>query len=116
MVAETIDQANDAAEALDIEWNALPHVIGGVEALAKGAPSVWSDIPGNQAFDFTLGDKGKTDAAFAKAAKVVTVDLVNQRIVANYMDTRGAICEYDAAKDRYTMWVSSQGSHTAASR
>ncbi len=110
VVAETIDQANDAAEKLAIEWEALPHTIGAREALQDGAAKVWPDRS-NLSFEFTLGDKAKTEAAFAKAHRVVSVDLVNQRVVANYMDTRGAIGEYDPKTDRYTITLSSQGSH-----
>ncbi len=111
VVAETLDRANDAAEALAIEWEALPHVIGAAQALKDGAPKVWPDKKDNLSFEFTLGDRDKAKSAFAKAAKVVTLDLVNQRVVTNYMDTRGAIGEYDAARDRYTLTLGSQGSH-----
>lgn len=112
VVAETVDQANDAAEALAIEWDSLPHIVGAVEALEAGAPLVWDDQPGNQAFEFILGDKAKTEAAFSKAARVIELQVVNQRLVTNYMDTRGALGEYDPAKDRYTVTLGSQGSHT----
>jgi carbon-monoxide dehydrogenase large subunit len=110
IVAETVDQANDAAEKLDIEWEPLPHAIGAVEALQDGAPKVWPDRP-NLSFEFKLGDEDKTRAAFSGAAKIVTIEIVNQRVVANYMDTRGAIGEYDPARDRYTVTLGSQGSH-----
>jgi len=110
IVADTVEQANDAAEKLAIDWEALPPAIGAVEALKDGAPKVWPDRS-NLSFEFKLGDEAKTRAAFAKAAKIVTIELVNQRIVANYMDTRGAIGEYDPARGRYTVTLSSQGSH-----
>ena len=71
VVADTLDQARDAAEAIAIEWDALPHVIGAEAALAAGAPLVWPDRPGNLAFEVTFGDRAKTEAAFAKAARVV---------------------------------------------
>lgn len=111
VAAETLDQARDAAEALEIEWEALPHVIGAATALNKNAPLVWPDRPGNLSFETTFGDQIKTEQAFAKAAQVVALDLVNQRIVTNYLDTRGAIGEYDAVRDRYTLTIGSQGSH-----
>lgn len=111
IVAETLDQARDAAEALPIEWEALPHVVGALAALEPGAPPVWKQVQGNLSFEFTLGDEAKTKAAFAKAARVAEIDIVNQRVVTNYLDTRGAIGAYDAAKDLYTLILGSQGPH-----
>lgn len=111
IVADTLDQARDAAEKLEIEWEVLPHVVGSEAALAKGAPLVWPDRPGNLAFATEFGDRDKSAQAFAKAAKVVTIRIVNQRLVTNYMDTRAAVCEYDAATDRYTLTIGSQGPH-----
>jgi aerobic carbon-monoxide dehydrogenase large subunit len=111
VVADTIDQARDAAEAIAIEWEALPVVIGAAAALAKGAPLVWPKRPDNLAFETTLGDAKATARAFAKAARTVSLTLINQRVVANYLDTRGVIAEYDAGQDRITLTLSSQGSH-----
>lgn len=111
VVADTLDQARDAAEAIVIEWEALPHVIGSEAAFAQGAPLVWPDRPGNLAFEVTFGENDATKAAFARAAQVVTLKLVNQRLVTNYLDTRGVIAEYDAAHDHYTLTLGSQGSH-----
>ncbi len=111
IAAETLDQARDASEALDIEWDALPHVVGSQAALEKGAPLVWADRPGNVSFETTFGDEAKTKDAFAKAARVVSLKIVNQRLVANFLDTRAAIGEYDAAKDFYTVTLGSQGPH-----
>jgi carbon-monoxide dehydrogenase large subunit len=111
VVAETLDVALDAAEALSIDWQPLPHVVGAAQALKPGAPLVWEQRPGNLSFEFTLGDEAKTKAAFAKAAHIVSLDLVNQRVVTNYMDTRGAIGQYDPAQDRYTLILGSQGPH-----
>jgi carbon-monoxide dehydrogenase large subunit len=78
-------------------------------ALAPGAPRVWADRPGNLAFETELGDAAATKAAFAQAARTVAVTIVNQRLVTNYMDTRGVIAEYDG--ERYTLTLGSQGSH-----
>jgi aerobic carbon-monoxide dehydrogenase large subunit len=111
IVAETLDQARDAAEALDIEWEALPHVVGAEAALEPGAPQIWPDRPGNLSFEVTLGDQAKTQAAFVKAARVVSLKVVNQRVVTNYLDTRAALGEYDAATDSYTLTLGSQGPH-----
>lgn len=111
VVADTLDQARDAAEKLGIEWTTLPHVVGAAAAVKAGAPAVWTDCPGNVAFETTFGDQAKTKQAFDRAAHVVSLDLVNQRLVTNYIDTRGAVGEYDAAQDRYTVTLGSQGSH-----
>ena len=111
VVADTLAQAKDAAEAIAVQWEPLPHVVGAVAALKKGAVQVWKDRPGNVAFTVDLGDKAATGKAFAPAANVVEVTVVNQRLVTNYMDTRGCIAEYDAAADRLTLTMGSQGSN-----
>jgi aerobic carbon-monoxide dehydrogenase large subunit len=110
VVADTPDRARDAAEAIAIEWDALPHVIGAAAALAKGAPAVWPKFRGNLAFETELGDAKATARTFAEAARTVSLTLVNQRLVANYLDTRGVVAEYDG--DRITLTLSSQGSHS----
>ena len=109
VVADSIDAAKDAAEALEIEWNELPHVVGAVAALKPNAPKVWADRPGNLAFEVSAGDASATKEAFAKAAKIVELTIVNQRLVTNYLDTRGVVAEYDG--ERYTLTLGSQGSH-----
>jgi aerobic carbon-monoxide dehydrogenase large subunit len=111
VVADTVDQARDAAEAIAVEWETLPHVIGVMEALRERAPPVWPDRPGNVAFETTMGDEAATRKAFDAAARVVSLTLVNQRLVTNYLDTRGVVAEHDAAADRTTLTLSSQGSH-----
>ena len=109
IVADTLTAAKDAAEAVAIDWQPLPHVTGAIEALKKGAPQVWPDRPGNLAFEVAVGDAAATKDAFAKAAKVVELTIVNQRLVTNYLDTRGVVAEYDG--NRYTLTLGSQGSH-----
>jgi carbon-monoxide dehydrogenase large subunit len=111
VVADTIEQARDAAEAIAVAYEALPHVVDAVAALEPGAPQIWPDKPGNVAFAMTLGDEAKTAAAFKSAAKSVELKVVNQRLVTNYMDTRGVVAEYDAATDRTTLTLGSQGVH-----
>ena len=111
VVADTIDHAKDAAEAIVLEWEPLPHVIGADRALQSDAPLVWPAMRSNLAFETTLGDARATAAAFAQAARTVTLAVVNQRLVTNYLDTRGVIAEYDAASDRLTLTLGSQGSH-----
>lgn len=111
VVAETIDQARDAIEAVEVKWSPLPAVTGVVNAVKKGAPQVWPDKPGNVLFDVSIGDKAATDAAFAKAHAVAEISIVNPRVVASFMETRAAVCEYDAKNDHLTLTVGSQGSH-----
>ena len=111
VVAETIDQARDAIEAIDVKWSPLPAVTGVVNAIKKGAPQVWPDKPGNVLFDVSIGDKAATEAAFAKAHAVAEISIVNPRVVASFLETRAAVCEYDAKRDHLTLTIGSQGSH-----
>ncbi|WP_298245565.1 xanthine dehydrogenase family protein molybdopterin-binding subunit [uncultured Bradyrhizobium sp.] len=111
VVAETIDQARDAIEAIEVKWSPLPAVTGVVNAVKKGAPQVWPDKSGNVLFDVSIGDKKATEAAFAKAHAVAEISIVNPRVVASFMETRAAVCEYDAKRDHLTLTVGSQGSH-----
>jgi carbon-monoxide dehydrogenase large subunit len=112
VVAETVEHARDAAEAIAIEWEPLAPVIGAVAALEEGAPQVWPERPRNLAFECTLGEREAAAKAFAQAAHTVEVRVVNQRLVTNYLDTRGVVAEYDAAHDRVTLTLGSQGSHS----
>ncbi len=111
VVAGTVAQAKDAAEAIVVEWQPLPHVVSAVEALKPGAPQVWPSHHGNVAFKQTLGDERGTAQALATAAKTVSLSVVNQRLVTNYLDTRAVVAEYDAKADRITLTLGSQGSH-----
>jgi len=109
VIADTLTAAKDAAEAMAIDWQQLPHVIGAEAALERGASQVWPDRPGNLAFATTLGDEKAARDVFGKAARKVSVKVINQRLVTNYLDTRGVVAEYDG--DRITLTLGSQGSH-----
>ncbi len=100
VVAETLEAARDAAEAIEVEWEALPAVTDARAAMAPGAPQLFADIPGNVVFDWDndMGDAAATAAAFAAASRVVTLELVNNRVVANSMEARNAIADYDSGK------------------
>jgi aerobic carbon-monoxide dehydrogenase large subunit len=111
VVADSVERARDAAEAIGIDYTVLPAVTGLREAVAKGAPQVWPDRSGNVAFVAQQGDKARTDAAFAKAARTVSMTIVNNRLVSSYMETRAALAEYDSGSKRYTLTLGSQGSH-----
>jgi carbon-monoxide dehydrogenase large subunit len=113
VVAETYAQARDAAEAIDVDYETLPAVTDAKAAIAPGAPQLFDHIPGNIVFDWDndAGNAQATDAAFAKATRVVTLELVNNRVVVNSMEPRNAIAEYDAASGRATLYTATQGPH-----
>jgi carbon-monoxide dehydrogenase large subunit len=111
VVAGTIDQARDAIEAIEVNWTPLPAVAGVVNALKPGAPQVWPGHAGNVLFDVPIGDKKASDEAFAKAHAVAEISIVNPRVVASFMETRAAVCEYDGKRDHLTLTIGSQGSH-----
>jgi carbon-monoxide dehydrogenase large subunit len=110
-VGETLAAARDAAERVEVDYELLPAVTGTAAALEPGAPRVWDEVPGNLSFDWETGNKAATDAAFAKAARVVALDLINNRVVQNPMEGRAAIGDYDRRADRYVLYTSTQGSH-----
>ena len=112
IVAETDAQGRDAAEAFPVEWEPLPATVGIAAAEKADAPLVWPDYKSNVAFDTTIGDKAKTDRAFEKAEKRITFTVVNNRIVANYMEPRAGLAEYDDKSGRWTLTVGSQGANT----
>ena len=111
VVAETVDQARDAIEAIDVQWKPLPAIIGLNNAIEKDALQVWPDHPGNVLFDTSIGDRAKTEAAFKDAHAVAEISIVNPRIVTNYMEPRAAVGEYDAKREHFTLTIGSQGSH-----
>jgi carbon-monoxide dehydrogenase large subunit len=111
VVAETEDQARAAAEAVDIDWAPLDAVVGIEGAEAEGAPDVWPELPGNVAFDTEVGKRAETDAAFAKADRTISLTVVNNRLVTNYLEPRACIAEYDEGTQRWTITLGSQGSH-----
>ncbi|MSP50080.1 MAG: xanthine dehydrogenase family protein molybdopterin-binding subunit [Alphaproteobacteria bacterium] len=111
VVAETIEQARDAAEAVEVVYKSLPAVIEGPDALKSGAPQLHANVPGNLSFHWHDGDAAKVDAAFANAAKKITLDLINNRVVANSMETRGAVASWDKAAGTLFVHTTCQGSH-----
>ncbi len=111
VIAETRQQARDAAELLDIEIEHLPAVSTVTDATAPGAPLVHDEVAGNVCYDWHIGDLAATEAAFAQAAKVVTLDLTNNRLVPNAMEPRAAIGEYDRSTGEYTLHTTSQNPH-----
>ena len=111
IVAESREQALDAAELLAVDYMPLPAVTTAAAARAKGAPQLASEVPGNLCFDWHAGDAAAVAAAFGAAAHVVTVRLDNHRVVTNPMEPRGGIALYDPASGRFTLHVSGQSIH-----
>ena len=107
VVAETALAAKDAAEAVALEIEALPAVIAAEDAARDGAPLLYDDVPGNVALDYHFGDADAVNAAFAQAAHVTRLKLVNSRVVVNAMEPRAALAVYDGG--RFTLHVASQG-------
>src|SRR5580693_3937165 len=111
VVAESLRQARDAADALVVDYDVLPAIVGLADALKSDAALVYDDVPNNLCCDWDLGDKAATDAAFRKAAHVARISLVNNRLVGNPMEPRAAIAEYNPATEHYTLWSTSQFPH-----
>src|SRR5688572_696273 len=111
VVAETAVQAKDAAESIDVDYEPLPAVVEVREAQAAGAPQVHDEAPGNVCYVWALGDKGATDAAFAKAAHVTKLDFVNNRLIPNAIEPRACNAAYSRHDDSYTLYVTSQNPH-----
>jgi carbon-monoxide dehydrogenase large subunit len=113
IIAETLAAARDAAEAIDVEYEPLPAVTEARDAVAAGAPQLFDQIPGNIVFDWDndMGDAKATDAAFAEAARVVVLELVNNRVVVNSMEPRNAVADFDPANGRSTLYTATQGPH-----
>ena len=109
VVAETLAQAQDAAEAIVVDYRDLPAVIAAEDADKVGAPLLHESVPNNVSFDYEYGDAAATEAAFAKAAHVVKLTLHAQRIVGNPMEPKACVATYDAANDIYEVYAPSQG-------
>jgi aerobic carbon-monoxide dehydrogenase large subunit len=111
VVAETHLQALDAAELIAVDYEPLPAVVSTAGASAAGAPRVWDGCPDNIGFVQLFGDKAATEAAFAKADRVVKHRFVINRVTAATMEPRGCLGDYHAAEDRYTIYTTLQRAH-----
>jgi carbon-monoxide dehydrogenase large subunit len=111
VVAETLQQARDAAELIAIDYEPLPAVVSLEDAVKPGAPVIWDGAPNNVAVGLMMGDKAATDAAFAGAKHVVSVKLVNNRVSANSIEPRAAIGQYHPDSESYTLYSTSQNPH-----
>lgn len=113
VVAETKGQARDAAEAVEITYKELKAVVDASKAMDKGAPQIHPEAENNLIFDWDIGNADDTAAAFKKAAHVIKMDIINNRLVPNAMEPRAALGHYDKAEDHYTCWTTSQNPHVA---
>jgi carbon-monoxide dehydrogenase large subunit len=109
VVAETVAQARDAAEAVVVDIDPLPAVTDAEEATRPGAPQLYDHIPGNVALDYHYGDTAKIEAAFAGAAHVTKLDIVNTRVAVVSMEPRVALASFETKSERYTIQVPTQG-------
>jgi aerobic carbon-monoxide dehydrogenase large subunit len=109
VVAETLAQARDAAEAVVLDIEPLPAVTSAEEAAKPGAPLLYDHIPNNVALDYHYGDTAKVEAAFASAAHVTKLDITNTRVAVVAMEPRAALASYDRKSERYTIQVPTQG-------
>ena len=108
VLAETREQAQDAMDAIDVRYEMLPAVTNVAGATASNAPLVWEQATGNVVAQARHGDAAAAEAAFRKAAHVVTLDLVNQRVAPCPLEPRALLAHYDTATDRITVTASSQ--------
>ncbi|MEM8876883.1 MAG: xanthine dehydrogenase family protein molybdopterin-binding subunit [Pseudomonadota bacterium] len=111
VIAETEAQARDAGEAFDIDFTERPAVADMKRAIAAGAPQIHNAVQGNLAFDWRLGDAESTQTALSTSARVIELELVNNRIVTNYLEPRAAIGEIEEGTGRYVLTCGSQGVH-----
>ena len=111
IVAETLEQAKDAAELVSVDYETLPAVVDTVSAALPGQPAVWDEAPDNICFVFRLGDAKAAEAAFAQAKYVVEETFRISRVIANPMETCVAVGDYDPGQDRYTLLASLQAPH-----
>jgi carbon-monoxide dehydrogenase large subunit len=109
VVARTAAEAQDAAEAILVDYNELPAVVTAQESLAAGAPQLHAEVPGNLVLDYTGGDEAATNAAFAKAARVVKLSAYHSRVVGNPMEPRAAMGSFDPASGIYYLHATTQG-------
>lgn len=116
VVGPDAPSARAAAEAVVVEYAPLPAAIEIADAAAPGAPLVWDEIRGNQLFDIQAGDAAATEAAFARAAHMVELELVNNRVIINFLEPRGCVASYDATSGRLLVHIGSQGVHAQAMR
>jgi aerobic carbon-monoxide dehydrogenase large subunit len=113
VIAETLAQARDAAEKIQVDYAPLPAIADLSSAQKKGAPQIHEIASNNTIYQWHIGDPKGADAAFRAAKHVTSLDIVNNRLVPNAMEPRAALAEYDAGTDQLTLWNTSQNPHVA---
>ena len=111
VIADSPEHAEDAAELIALDLEPLRAVASVTDAIAAGAPLVHDSAPGNICYDWQIGDQAAVDAAFSRAAKIVMLELTNNRLVPNAMEPRAALAEFDRASGDYTLYTTSQNPH-----
>src|SRR6266404_3397338 len=111
VVAESVAAGRDSAELIAVDYEPLSAAVDTEHALDPGQPQVWDEAPGNLCFDWEVGDGAALGQAMTGARHRIVLELVNNRVIVNSMEPRGAIGEYDPGEDAYTLWSSTQGSH-----
>lgn len=111
VIAETKVQAKAAATLVDVDYEPLPAIANVAGAVESDAPQIWEEAPGNICFKFGMGDADAVDAAFDGAAHVVTLDLVNNRLIPNAIEPRAAIGDFEPTSGKYTLYTTSQNPH-----
>lgn len=109
IVADTVKQGRDAAEAIEVDYDILPAITDPATAMDKGQTRVWPEVEHNLAFDWEIGDKKATETQFAKAAHITRLTVVNNRIVVNSLEARAALADFDSAQGRWTLYANTQG-------
>src|SRR5438874_899583 len=113
VIAEGLAQARDAAEKVVVDYEVFSAVVDPAKAQGSGAPQIHPDIPNNTIYQWHLGDARANESAFAQAKHVTRLDIVNNRLVANPIEPRAAIAEFDTGSDSFTLWNTSQNPHVA---
>ncbi len=111
VIAETLNQAKDAAELIEVDYEVLPAVVKVSHARKPGVPVVHDIAPDNTCYVWALGEKAAVDKAFAAAAHVTTLEFINNRLVPNAIEPRAAVASYSRADDSYTLYVANQNPH-----
>jgi carbon-monoxide dehydrogenase large subunit len=113
VIAETLSEARDAAEAVRVDYEVLSAVVDAAKAQAAGAAQIHEVAPGNTIYQWHLGDAKTVDAALATATHVTRLDIVNNRLVPNAIEPRAALAEFDPGNDSFTLWNTTQNPHVA---
>ena len=113
VVAETLHQARDAAELVEVEYEELPACVSPAQARDTGQPQVHDGIARNTVYEWELGEQAAVDQAIASAAHVTRIDLVNNRLIPNAIEPRAAIADYDPGDDTFQLYTTSQNPHVA---